>query len=89
MTDTEMSLLVLAALVAFAAIGGLVGASRGRTVFGVFMGFLLGPVGWFITALMGSALSCPCCKGKIQKAARVCPHCRTILEPPEPRVSLL
>ena len=50
------------------AVGGLIGVKRGRPELGVFLGFLLGPVGWLLVSLSNQVgpQRCPHCGGTLR-----------------------
>jgi len=51
---------------------------KGRSgLTGFLGGFILGPIGLILALASGSDLpTCPFCAERIQKAAKVCPHCQ-------------
>ena len=64
--------------------GYYIGKSRGHADTGCCLGFLLGPIGWIITACLpprGGAM-CPFCRERVQPKATICPHCRAERTPP-------
>lgn len=66
-------------------IGLLIGKLRGRESFGFWMGFLLGPLGWLITLLMGQGgPKCPECFGTVDPRAKKCCHCASDLPSLDP-----
>jgi hypothetical protein len=85
----------LTQLLAYLAIGGLVGAvigaSRKNFLFGFVVGFLLGPIGWVIAAFVDRRKQCPACKGRIADGATKCLHCGSTIAveqaPAEPPVA--
>jgi hypothetical protein len=57
-------------------VGALIGQAKGRVAAGAFFGFLLGPIGWLITALgPNKKPKCPECGGEIVPGARKCKNC--------------
>jgi hypothetical protein len=62
-----------------ALVGYLIGKSKGRGTAGLWLGLLLGPIGWLCAALMGDserfARRCPFCAEAVQPAAVVCRYC--------------
>jgi len=67
---------VLCGLSVMALIGYLLGQSRGKPVRGAMIGFLLGPVGWFLIVLSPNENPmCPYCKGTIVHGAQKCKNC--------------
>lgn len=71
-----------------ALVGALIGQHKGRTGFGAILGFLLGPIGWLIVALMPSneqqlkkrnpgpkQKKCPECAELVMADAKVCRYC--------------
>jgi len=57
-------------------VGNLIGTSKNRIVWGMFMGILLGPLGWLIVALgPNNGPRCPFCKGVVIKGATKCKNC--------------
>jgi len=79
--------------VIFAAVGAILLSSRGRSGTGFMLGFLLGPVGAIIAAVMrverpptvpttGAPIrNCPDCAETVLAAARKCRFCGAALEP--------
>jgi len=62
--------------VAFAVIGALIGAAKGRMVAGLVWGAALGPIGWLVVALSKSSLpECPECGLPNRTDAKTCRHC--------------
>lgn len=62
------------------AIGYLIGRTRKREAFGLLMGFLLGPIGWLIVALLPKiGAKCPSCLGVVNDGATKCVHCGSSL----------
>ena len=59
-----------------AAIGGAIGATRGRAWYGVFWSLLAGPLGWLLAASARDLRPrCPWCRMVIPDDATVCGHC--------------
>lgn len=73
-----MEILILSCF-ASAAIGALIGQSRGHPIAGAVASFFLGPIGWLLTAITDSRCHCPFCRGTIDRKAIICPHCRSSL----------
>ena len=67
----------------FTIIGALIGSIKARIGMGLFLGFLLGPFGWLIMALMKSHKArCPKCGGIIEEGYEKCKHCGSELSAP-------
>ena len=61
-------------------IGAAIGNRTGQAIGGFIFGVLLGPIGWFITALStGNRVKCPRCCERIDSEASICPKCRSTL----------
>lgn len=72
-----------------AVLGGMIGSSKGRGGAGVALGFLLGPIGVIIVAVMspnkvkveqkavseGGMRKCPFCAELVKAEALICKHC--------------
>ena len=58
-----------------ALVGGLIGSRRERGVLGMFLGLLLGPIGWIIALFLDYPYQCPYCKGGVPKGSQVCKNC--------------
>ena len=59
-------------------IAGLIGAKKGAGCSGLFVGFLLGPLGIIIALIMsGNRIKCPYCKKEIDPKAMKCPYCQS------------
>jgi hypothetical protein len=56
-------------------IGSLCGSRKDNAHAGFYFGFLLGPIGWIIAALLDYPLKCPACKSGFPKGASVCRSC--------------
>src|ERR1035438_6839065 len=64
-------------------VGSLIGICKNRTSEGVWLGMLLGPLGWIIVTVMpkGAAAKCPHCHGGGDGTAAVCKHCGRDMKP--------
>jgi hypothetical protein len=66
------------------AVATAIGSSKGKTMLGFFMGFLLGIIGVIIMLCVSPAVpvlqvqlvACPHCRTGIHPEATVCPQCR-------------
>jgi hypothetical protein len=59
-----------------AAVGALIGISRGRDGRrAAILSFFLGPIGWLMAALTQPRFHCPRCREPIRELATKCPHC--------------
>ena len=77
-------------------VGGIVVAmiasSKGYSGFGWFLyGFLILPIAFVHALLLGNKeekerIACPYCAEKIKREAKICPHCKSELNPPPQRV---
>jgi len=57
-------------------VGALIGQSKGRVSARTFFGFLLGPIGWLITAIgPNKKPKCLFCGGEIVEGAIKCKNC--------------
>jgi hypothetical protein len=78
-------------------IGALVGADKGLTGFGFLAGFVLGPIGVLVVAVMqprpqpaGSTTlapgmrTCPACAESVRAEATICRYCQRDLPPLRP-----
>ena len=63
--------------VACGAVGLAIGRGRNNAMGGFWLGFLLGPIGWIITAVTDYRPQCPACASRINPGARICPACRS------------
>jgi hypothetical protein len=64
----------------FGAVGALIGNRKGAAGSGFFLGVMLGPLGWIITAISkGNRIACPACRELVDPAATICPKCQTRL----------
>ncbi len=65
-------------------VGGAIGNLRGRTGEGLLLAFVLGPLGWLITLLLGDKRpKCLYCNEAIIEGAIVCKHCGKSQNPGE------
>ena len=64
-------------------VGAAIGSSKERTLAGLILGLILGPIGWlFIAISSGGRKRCPSCRSWVDKLATVCPRCsRDIPQP--------
>ena len=59
-----------------AIVGGIIGASKNRTIEGIVLGGILGFIGWIIIFFMSANTpQCPKCLGRIPEGAIKCMHC--------------
>jgi len=62
-------------------VGVLAGRARGRVLDGVFLGAVLGPVGWLIMLCSRDyRLRCIECGGILIEGARKCQHCGSVVD---------
>lgn len=60
----------------FVAVGTAIGAKKNRTLFGLLISVLLGPIGWVIVLLMPNNFpKCHACKGDVIAGATKCKNC--------------
>jgi hypothetical protein len=63
-------------MVFFAAIAWLIARRKGQGALGMWLGFLLGPIGVLIICVTrGDRKACPHCLSLIKARAAVCPRC--------------
>jgi len=62
-------------------VGTQMGINRGIPFWGFFNSLFFGPIGVFVVMIQDDnrKMSCPNCAENIQKAAKICPHCRSNL----------
>lgn len=71
----DCSFLLLGSIIS-GLIGMAIGSVKGSPGTGFFLGFLLGPIGWLIIALVpDNRPKCPYCKGAIIPGAIKCKNC--------------
>jgi hypothetical protein len=84
--DSSLSFLIFPAIMGM--IGFVIGNIRGRALFGLVLGLLLGPIGWLIVLCFSNAgFVCDACRKPIDEHARICPYCRSVrneIPPPPP-----
>ncbi len=57
-------------------VGAAIGSFRGRVIYGVAWGILLGPLGWLVVFLASDVRRhCPWCRLAVPRDALVCGHC--------------
>ena len=56
-------------------IGAAIGSNKGRGGEGFWLGFILGPIGWVVAALLDYPRKCPACHGGVPEGATVCKSC--------------
>lgn len=70
-------ILILIGCAICGAIGRYIGQFKGRADAGMWLGVLLGPIGWLLAALvLHFETQCPHCCSPIHPQARVCPRCQ-------------
>jgi hypothetical protein len=75
-----MAALVFLVWLAFIIATIVMAQRKGQLLAGILLGFLLGPIGFLVVALMsGDRLPCPYCKELVIPGALLCPHCRSQL----------
>lgn len=58
-------------------IAAMIGGGKGEGCLGFIVGVLFGPFGILIALFSsGNRVACPFCAEKINKKAKVCPHCQ-------------
>lgn len=74
---------ILAWVIIGSLIGGFIGSAKNQASTGVWLGLLLGPLGWIIVAVLPavSAAQCPHCHGGVDGVAAVCCHCGRDIRP--------
>lgn len=73
-----MELFILLAVTGL--VGALIGQVKNRVGLGIFLGLILGPIGWLIIALCENhSLKCPECGGVVVEGARKCKNCGSTL----------
>jgi hypothetical protein len=66
-----------------AVVGVLIGSAKGRPAAGAFWGFVLGPIGWALVALLpDDRPKCPECLCALVIGAKKCGHCGTSVTVP-------
>jgi hypothetical protein len=74
--DPQLWAWAIGITVACAAVGALIGVTRGRWLAGLIWGAALGPIGWVVIALSKPNLpQCPQCARSNPSNARRCRHC--------------
>jgi hypothetical protein len=76
----EYFLLWLAGACGFAFIGRSVGRPKNAEIQGWFLGFLLGPVGVVVTAMLDRRPNCPHCGDQINGHPAICKSCKSRFE---------
>ena len=61
-------------------VGYAIGHTKGRALFGLCLGILLGPIGWLLLLCFSTehAECAQCCK-PVDQRARICPYCRSVI----------
>jgi len=64
-------------------VSSVIGSRKGSPIAGTVLGLILGPLGAIIVLLSGdkNRIACQYCAEKIQKVAKICPHCRKDIQP--------
>jgi membrane protease subunit (stomatin/prohibitin family) len=85
-TSSEQAKLVLVVMMfqalVFGAVGWLIGTPRRAGRLGMFLGFLLGPIGAIATFAFDGRPRCPKCATSLNGTPQVCPNCRSALQFP-------
>jgi hypothetical protein len=71
---SEIMLLVFWVIIG-AIVGGAIGATRNNREAGIFLGALLGPIGWIITFFTDNRPKCLKCQAPMNNGASCCSHC--------------
>ena len=82
----QLLVFIVCGIGVFGGIGYAIGDPKGRGFFGLWLGLLLGPIGWIVIGLLGregvdQERECPECLGSVPAAARKCRHCGSDLPP--------
>lgn len=63
----------------FGCLCAYLGKRRDAVAIGFLLGFLFGPIGVIAMLIIDNRPRCPECSGRVDRGARICPHCRTSL----------
>lgn len=57
-------------------IGAAIGGAKDAAGAGFLLGLLFGPLGWLLALLPDGRPKCPYCRGRVDRQAWICMHCR-------------
>lgn len=80
-------MIIFFGMIVGAAVGAAIGSTRNNVGGGLFLGGLLGPIGWILVLFLDNRPKCPACKAPLNVGAIRCFHCGLDRSPAKPGVA--